>query len=179
MDAEFGDTRLPERFWSKVRIDDSGCWVWTAHTQKDGYGTFRLNGKEAKSHRLAYMVLVGAIPDGLEMDHLCRVRACCFPGHLEAVTHRENMRRSPHGALKTHCVHRHEYTEENTRIEMARDGTPRARRCRTCERGRVHASRPAYQAAYRERNREAIRATARKRYMKRKLSALAFLEMGE
>ena len=109
-----GDPRLPERFWAKVEPEpNTGCWLWTASLSSGGYGQFmiRPSPKPERAHRLAYETLVGPIPEGLELDHLCRVRSCCNPSHLEAVTHRENVLRgtSPYAsaARKTHCDHGH------------------------------------------------------------------------
>ena len=83
---------LEARFWSKV---DAGgdCWLWTAYTDDDGYGRFQVAGAVERAHRYAWQIMVGPIPDHLELDHLCRVPACVNPDHLEAVTHAENMRR--------------------------------------------------------------------------------------
>ena len=88
---------MQERFWAKVdKQGENGCWLWTASINpKTGYGQFfPTHGTRKDSHRLSYELLVGAIPDGLELDHLCRVPACCRPSHLGPVTHQENMRRS-------------------------------------------------------------------------------------
>lgn len=134
-----------ERFWAKVdkngpipnhRPDLGPCWTWTASTiGKTGYGWFGYggrNGVRTPAHRYAYTVSVGPIPDGLHIDHLCRVRLCVRPDHLEAVTQQENNRRA--AAVKpkvTHCPQGHEYTAENTRRHP--DGAPE---CRTCMRAR-------------------------------------------
>ena len=85
---------LEERFWSK--IDAAGdCWEYTAGLDRYGYGQFALTKKTKRSaHRYAYTLLVGPIPDGLDLDHLCRVRHCVNPDHLEPVTRAENLRRS-------------------------------------------------------------------------------------
>lgn len=91
------------RFWDKV--DKRGpiptwapflgrCWVWTAGRFPSGYGCFKLNGKSTLAHRVAYEWLIGPIPEGLEIDHLCRVRGCCNPAHLEPVTPAENVQRA-------------------------------------------------------------------------------------
>lgn len=84
-----------ERFWSCVDKDGpGGCWIWTGALTGAGYGQFGGGGKKSYTHRWAYQAHVGPIPDGLELDHLCRVRACCNPDHLEPVTHEENTRRA-------------------------------------------------------------------------------------
>ena len=82
--------------WKKV--DASGdCWLWTGYITPLGYGTLTVRrlGRGFKAHRLVYELLVGPIPVGLELDHLCRNTRCVNPDHLEPVTHAENMRRSP------------------------------------------------------------------------------------
>lgn len=113
---------------------ENGCWLWTRSTTK-GYGKIRLNGAQILVHRLAYESAVGPIPDGLTIDHLCRVRGCVNPAHLEAITRGENTLRgetiSARNAVKTHCVNGHEFTAENTRVA---DGH---RACRACQRARA------------------------------------------
>lgn len=126
-----------ERFWEKV--DATGdCWEWMSGRNRDGYGQFYPTTTiVAKAHRFAWETLVGLIPKGLEIDHLCRNRTCVNPDHLDVVTHQENCRRGyPLGLVanwrkkraQTHCVHGHEFTLENT-------GTNHGRRfCRACHR---------------------------------------------
>ncbi len=90
----FGDQRLPPRFWAKIAVGDDGCWVWVAGRNEHGYGLFKAPGpKQTRAHRYAYTVLVGAIPEGLVLDHVCCVRACVNPAHLEPVTQTVNMAR--------------------------------------------------------------------------------------
>lgn len=104
-----------ERFWEKVSTPTpDGCWLWTGGTSIDGYGTFGLtkSKKTVRSHRWAYEALVGAIPEGLTLDHLCRNTLCVNPAHLEPVTSVVNVQRGK--ALITHCPHGHPYDSENT-----------------------------------------------------------------
>lgn len=83
------------RFMAKVdQGAEGGCWLWTAHRNADGYGVFRFDGQMGGAHRFAYRLLVGPVPDGMELDHLCRMRHCVNPEHMEIVTHAENVRRS-------------------------------------------------------------------------------------
>lgn len=82
-----------DRFLAKIDRDASGCWLWTGGTVRGGYGQFWLNGKHVYAHRYAYETLVGPIPDGLQVDHLCRTPACVRPSHLQPVTCRENLMR--------------------------------------------------------------------------------------
>lgn len=84
-----------ERFWVKFTRDPSGCWVWTAAVDKvTGYGKFHVASETmGYAHRFAYETLVGPIPDGLDIDHLCRNRACVNPAHLEPVTRQVNLLR--------------------------------------------------------------------------------------
>lgn len=126
---------IMERLMEKVVVDPSGCWLFTG-ARASGYGRISKGGHSggiAPAHRVVYEALVGPIPDGLQLDHLCRVRHCVNPAHLEPVTPRENLLRgetltSQHAA-KTHCVNGHALSSENVR--MTREGS---RRCRTCER---------------------------------------------
>ena len=106
---------LNERFWSKVDKDGpGGCWLWTASQNGYGYGKFKAPHAFVASHRYAYELLVGPIPDGLQIDHLCRNRACVNPAHLEPVTQRVNLMRgntlASINARKTHCIRGHEFT---------------------------------------------------------------------
>lgn len=106
---------VEERFWSKVdRSAAGGCWVWTAATAC-GYGRFAVShGQLVQAHRFAYELLVGPIPEGLELDHLCRNRACVNPAHLEPVTTRVNLLRgvgaSAQNVLKDRCPNGHSYS---------------------------------------------------------------------
>jgi hypothetical protein len=113
-----------ERFLRYVSPNDNGCWIWTGFINDSGYGHFRFQGGKKKAHRVAYALLVGSIPEGLTIDHLCGVTACVNPAHLEPVTIAENIRRAR--ARITHCPRHHEYTAENTYVYKGR------RNCRTC-----------------------------------------------
>lgn len=117
----------------------TGCMWWTGHIGAGGYGTLWADGKNRKAHRLAYELWVGPVPDGLELDHLCRNRSCICPAHLEAVDHRTNVVRgigpTSSNASKTHCVNGHPLSGENLRITYV--GTRMCKAChrRVCERG--------------------------------------------
>src|ERR1044071_9710556 len=96
------DPRLPDRFWSKVQpCPMSGCWLWCATIRANGYGVFGFRSQKKKqsraAHRVSFETLVGTVSKGLEIDHLCRVRSCVNPAHLEAVTKQENIRRGNAG----------------------------------------------------------------------------------
>ena len=141
-----GDPERPSRyemtredfFWSHVNkagpIPDYApelgpCWVWTAKLTTSGYARLKAKSEDGQAHRFAYELLVGPIPEGLQIDHLCRVRHCVNPSHLEPVTCQENLRRGINvQAAKTHCPRLHPYDEVNTRIRP--DGS---RHCRICE----------------------------------------------
>lgn len=114
-----------DRFWAKVDKTD-GCWNWTG--SGNVYGTFRFDGESGPAHRFAYERLIGPIPDGLHIDHLCNNQRCVNPAHLEPVTRSENERRK----YGDRCKRGHEFTPENTYIRPGR-GT---RSCKTCQRYR-------------------------------------------
>ena len=106
-----------DEFWAKV--DASGdCWIWTGRKNDKGYGILFWEGATRLAHRVAYELLAGPITEGLEPDHLCRVRSCVNPDHLELVTHRENCRRgvgfAGSHARATHCPQGHPYDMANT-----------------------------------------------------------------
>jgi hypothetical protein len=120
------------RFLAKVNKTET-CWLWTAWIERNGYGRFWLDGRQHGAHRVAYELYVGAIPADLEIDHLCRVRHCVNPAHLEAVTSSENARRMaelrvPYQHGRDACPNGHPYDDENT-VETA---TGRA--CLQCKR---------------------------------------------
>lgn len=132
-----GDPRLPARFWAKVELGGGGCWIWTASRKPNGYAQIRSCGRTLYAHRVSYEALVGPIPAGLDLDHLCRVRHCVRPDHLEAVDRATNIRRGMiaevnrrRAAARTHCPQGHPYSPENTRFEKV------GRSCRACSRSR-------------------------------------------
>lgn len=143
---KFEDGRLPDRFWAKISpCPMTGCWLWTGSlTVAGGYGQFRSGGRPRRAHRLAYETLVGPIPDGLHLDHLCRTPCCVNPAHLEPVTGPENTRRGVAGMAqlaRTHCPRGHEYSERNTYLEPRRGGKAPGRHCRECHNARGRAER--------------------------------------
>lgn len=120
------------------RDPNSGCWIWLGMTQF-GYARCHYEGFPAfnRAHRLSYYLYRGPIPDNLVLDHLCRVRECINPWHLEPVTLLENIKRGVHvyqrtrNGRKTHCHNGHEFTEENTYVGIGTNGNP-MRSCRQC-----------------------------------------------
>jgi len=131
-----------DRFMEKIQIAEDGCWDWTAGTNGNGYGVFWLvpNRTRVYAHRLMHEWMIGPIPEGREIDHLCRNRSCVNPTHLEAVTRKVNQHRgvsfSGVNARKTHCPQGHPYDEINTYIHQ-RTGY---RQCRTCRANRISVS---------------------------------------
>jgi len=128
---------LADRFWPKVaRRGSDECWPWLASTNGVGYGQIargRAGTGMIGAHRVAYELLVGPIPAGLHLDHLCRNTLCVNPAHLEAVSARTNIRRGVAPSIARSradaCPHGHPFTPENTHI------TPRGyRQCRECGR---------------------------------------------
>jgi len=99
-------------FWRHVRREPDGCLTWTGAKARGGYGNFSAKGKTVKAHRFAYEMANGRIPAGMQIDHLCRYRACVEATHLEAVTQRENVLRgvSPvaRRARRKTCIRGHE-----------------------------------------------------------------------
>lgn len=134
--------KLLKRFFSKIKVEPAtGCWLWQAAIDSRGYGRFALPGiRSGSSHRAAWLMLIGPIPYGTELDHLCRNRHCAAPHHLEAVTHQVNVLRgiSPAAfhAQKTHCKHGHSLTPDNVYINHKKDGKV-SRSCKQCHYART------------------------------------------
>lgn len=124
--------RLNSRF---VPEPNSGCWLWDGAVSHDGYPYLKLTNKTLYAHRALYELRCEPIPEGLTLDHLCRVRSCVNPAHMQPVTLRENIARGDYGwrGRLTHCKHGHEFTPENTIARKGRNGGP-ARGCRECGR---------------------------------------------
>lgn len=130
----------------------TGCWLWGGSINSKGYGRWKDRVKFHMAHRFVYETIIGQIPDGLQLDHLCRVRCCVNPSHLEPVTVTENVRRSlrdrsfvspdgviRHFSLKEFCMKGHRFTKESTYV------SPRGRwRCKIC--------RAKYNEAYKTKN---------------------------
>lgn len=136
-----------ERFWPLVdKRGPSECWPWLGNVSRHGYGRFRRDatptGNE-NAHRFSYRIAKGEIPDGFQVDHLCRNTRCVNPAHLEAVTPRVNTLRSTNptanNAKLAECRRGHPFDADNTL--MSPNG--RQRICRTCKRAREAARRAA------------------------------------
>lgn len=134
--AEWGDTRIPAATWSKVYVCPlTGCWLAAYALDRDGYVRARVHGRRGLLHRIFYTVLTGPIPDGLQIDHLCRTRCCVNPQHLEPVTGRVNLLRGntfqAANVAKTHCPQGHPYDATNTMLVGPKKSN---RACRECYR---------------------------------------------
>lgn len=116
---------------SKIKFfNGTACWTWTAVRGTHGYGVLSIHGSSGCAHKFAYEFFVGRIPDGLELDHLCKDRGCVNPRHLEPVTHLENVRRGSAGEPRrkiTHCPKGHPYSGDN--LYNRREG---GRACKIC-----------------------------------------------
>ncbi len=146
-----GPTAIPPeiRILSRVQIGP-GCWEYNGHRDLNGYGVIGVGSKTdgtnrtRKAHRVLYEALYGEVDKKLDLDHLCRVKSCVNPSHLEPVTRQENLLRgltiTAANAAKTHCASGHPFTQTNT----GHDKQTGARICRTC--------RAAQQRARRNRN---------------------------
>lgn len=123
-----------DRFWANVHKTE-GCWVWVGYMGQYGYGRFYVNRTRVPAQRFAYELLVGPIPEGLMLDHLCRNRACVNPKHLEPVSGRDNTLRgtglTAQNAKKAHCPAGHPYDLFNTSHDRAG-----SRKCKECRRRR-------------------------------------------
>lgn len=130
------------------------CWLWVDSKDMDGYGRFWFEKKWYRAHRLVFKLVRGyELPSDLEPDHLCRVRHCVNPSHIEPVTVKVNLLRgdtaAAHNAAKTHCLRGHPFTEENTLIKKLQNGGS-GRSCRTCHRMRMQLDRDNHTEEYRQ-----------------------------
>lgn len=139
---------VEERFWAKVNKDGSipahrpdlgACWIWTAGKDREGYGRLAIDRVAVAAHVVAYRLLIGEIPERLELDHLCRNRGCVRPHHLEPVTHQENVRRGAacYGDGLTECPNGHPLDESNAYQRTDNAGI----KSRACRRERDRARR--------------------------------------
>ena len=126
---------LPLLVRRRVQVDQlSGCWIWNGARSTTGYGNIRRGTRNYIAHRFVWALLVGPLTPGLEIDHVCRIRACVNPAHLREVTRRENVFApgslciAKRNGLRTSCVNGHPFTAENT------THLKHQRRCRTCHR---------------------------------------------
>lgn len=128
---------LPPKLQRHLHLNDrTQCWEWDNVTRPDGYGRVWWNGRTQLAHRAVFEASFGAVPPGLELDHLCRVRHCCNPEHLEPVTHQINTLRglgvTATNARKERCPKNHPYIAET----IAKSGARQVRQCKVCLRDR-------------------------------------------
>lgn len=126
------DTRLAkDKILDKSELDALGCWLWSGSIKSFPYGRVKFEGKTWLAHRLSHLAFKGFLDDNLVVDHLCGVKHCVNPEHLEQVTQAENVLRA--AALITHCPAGHEYTEDNTGYYGVKPGKKtKARYCKEC-----------------------------------------------
>ena len=132
---------IAERLWRRVeKGEEHECWLWTGSGNPKGYGLIFGGPDDARMrpvHRVAYEIEIGPIPEGMEIDHLCRTRNCVNPAHLEPVDHAENCRR----ARRSHCKYGHEMTDENVYAYA------RSRMCKECAKRRAREAKQRARAA--------------------------------
>lgn len=153
-----------ERLRAKSTTNEKGCWLIHTSLDKDGYHVASYRGKAVRAHNKIFIILKGEIPEGMVIDHLCRNRNCCNPEHLEAVPPKENIQRGKsHNGEKTHCVHGHAFTPENT-YKDARGH----RHCNTC-RYNVNKKRGEYRLEWQRNNKDKLHDYYTRHYAKKKL----------
>lgn len=149
------------KLWSRILKTDT-CWLWQGG-KSHGYGITNFESRKESVHRTIYRICVGEIPEGLQLDHLCRVKLCCNPAHLEPVTARENIRRGMCPAAKTvrygYCIRGHKF-EEGSYIQC-----PSGRRCKKCASIRY--------ASYMAANKDHLARRRRIRYLKERAEKAA------
>ena len=119
------------RFMAHVDVTDT-CWLWQGYRNEKGYGATTREYRKWTAHGWAWHLAGRELPKGMHLDHLCRVRACVNPDHLEVVTPRENLERSPVSAMnRVECPHGHPYTGDN--LAIVKDGGIPTRRCKECK----------------------------------------------
>jgi hypothetical protein len=128
---------LPARMRHKIRVEQRAdvkvpgrCWTWNGAVTSRGYGSCSHSGRVWSTHRLAYELLIAAIPEGLQIDHLCKNKLCCNPRHLEPVTAKVNCERTE-AAQKLRCINGHPLVEPNLVIKRRANGLT-IRNCRVC-----------------------------------------------
>ena len=159
---------VAERFWEKVHMTET-CWWWTAAKNNRGYGMFGVNTTTlVLAHRWAYEAVRGPIPEGLELDHLCRVPLCVNPAHLEAVTHIENVRRG-NAVNRSMCRNgRHAMTPTN---RISNPSKQKYQHCGECNKERMVARRPVFNQ---RQNLKRRRATAEARLIRAALEPIVW-----
>lgn len=136
---------LPTKIRLRITPGPNGCWDWTGHLNHKGYGHIYFEGSTQRAHRVTYTLLIGPIPDGMELHHRCEREQCVNPAHLVVCTTLYNVNQKA-DVNKSHCVHGHELTVENTRVQIDKHGHVH-RSCRECNRIRKAARRTLQRAS--------------------------------
>jgi len=128
---------IKEHIENQIEINDFNCWLWTGHTDKDGYGNITIKRKSKRTHRVYWEIINGPIPKGMWVLHTCDVPSCINLNHLFLGTHTDNMRDKvkkgrDFNKSKTHCIRDHEFNEKNTRHHTRPNGESH-RTCRPCD----------------------------------------------
>lgn len=168
-----------------VPVPESGCWLWLGSIDQCGYGKMGARNGETLAHRNSYREFVGPIPQGLEIDHLCKVRCCVNPLHLQVVTHQQNVARGNYATTpnhrnrrKTQCKRGHELAGENLKIVIVKG--KQVRQCWICDKVRRYAHHQRYYARNKndpEHRRKAAQRQAQYR-ARRRMGALMQLAWG-
>jgi Spy/CpxP family protein refolding chaperone len=152
--------QIPERYRKRISVDSNGCWIWTGAKHRRGYGMVNICRKVMTVHSFLFELLVGPVPDGMQLHHKCEVPQCCNPDHLQIVNALDHRR----AHWRTHCLRGHELTADNT--ILGRNGLRQCRKCRDAANRKWHDLNRQYRREtrriWRQENRDMVNASKRK-----------------